>query len=110
MIMQSLISTRSGILRLLLLLLLAASSSCVHYDPGYKELLPKAEANPPENAIVGMWHRKYTDGWGVTNKESVYVKNDHTGYWDYLITDSADPGDPADRSRLCGDAATRDRG
>lgn len=63
-------------------------ASCVHYDPGYKELLPQAEANPPENAIVGMWHRKHTDGWGLTTKESAYFKTDHTGYWEYLFTDS----------------------
>lgn len=43
----------------LCLVLSLALASCAHYDKGYQSLAAAAEANPPKDAIVGMWHRRY---------------------------------------------------
>lgn len=39
-------------------LLFAGIPSCAYYDKGYQQLAATAEANPPKDAIVGMWHRR----------------------------------------------------
>lgn len=48
-------------------------------DSGYRELAATAEKNPSRDAIVGMWHRKWSDGMGLQHKVSILVRKDGTG-------------------------------
>jgi len=41
---------------------LLALTSCTVVDKEYPTLLPMAETNPLEDAVVGMWHRKSSQG------------------------------------------------
>lgn len=68
-------------------LLLAGLPSCAGNDREYHSLASAVELNPQPDAIVGMWHRKYTDGMGLSITQSLYFRKDHTGYWDHLGVD-----------------------
>jgi hypothetical protein len=48
-------------------------------DKGYSTLAATAEKNPSKDVIVGMWHRKWSDGMGLHHQVSILVKPDGTG-------------------------------
>jgi hypothetical protein len=68
---------------IIVLLLLVPGVSCSTYDSEYRELAAVAETNPKPQAIVGMWHRRASDGWGMQVRESYLFNRDGTGLLDY---------------------------
>jgi hypothetical protein len=72
---------------LTLLAALLTLSSCANFDLEYSKLEAVAETNPKPDAIVGMWHRKATDGWGLQLRQSFLFNRDGTGVDSYYHSD-----------------------
>lgn len=70
-----------------LLAISALLSSCATYDLEYKQLEAAAETNPRPDSIVGMWHRKASDGMGLQLRQSVLFSRDGTGLYSYYHRD-----------------------
>lgn len=67
------------IIRSSILLLVACALASCNIDSSYSRLAATAEADPPKDALVGMWHRKNPEGWGVKVRQSILVNRDGTG-------------------------------
>jgi hypothetical protein len=72
---------------LTLLAALLTLSSCANFDLEYSKLEAVADTNPKPDAIVGMWHRKATDGWGLQLRQSFLFNRDGTGVDSYYHSD-----------------------
>jgi hypothetical protein len=72
---------------LALLVSMVALASCATFDAEYRKLQAVAETKPKPDAIVGMWHRKASDGMGLQLRQSVLFRRDGTGLYSYYHRD-----------------------